>query len=61
MLRELQETVIRTVRIGDSEYFTLDDYSNETAVDAMELDGESGSFVVGFSYRCCSRTARSMG
>ena len=44
MLREQQESAIRTVKIGDSEYFTLDDYSNEAAVDALELDEESDIF-----------------
>ena len=47
MLRELQESAIRTVRIGDSENFTLDDYSDEAAVDAMELDGETDDFLGG--------------
>ena len=36
MLREQQEKVIRTVKIGDDEYHTLDDYSNEPQLDAAD-------------------------
>ena len=40
MLRELQEKVIRTVKIGDDEYHTLDDYSSEPQLDAADDDGD---------------------
>ena len=40
MLRELQEKVIRTVKIGDDEYHTLDDDSSEPQLDAADDDGD---------------------
>ena len=40
MLHELQEKVIRTVKIGDDEYHNLDDYSSEPQLGAADDDGE---------------------
>ena len=40
MLREQQEKVIRTVKIGDDEYHTLDDYSNEPQLDTADDEVE---------------------
>ena len=40
-LRGQQEKVIRTVKIGDDEYHTLDDYSNEPQLDAADDEVEN--------------------
>ena len=71
MLREQQEKVIRTVKIGDDEYHTLDDYSNEPQLDAADDEVEKDDIwgegnlavfqcsrrtLVELSSGCCSRT-----
>ena len=40
VLDELQEKVIRTVKMGDDEYHTLDDWSSEPQLDAADDDGD---------------------
>ena len=45
MLREQQEKVIRAVKIGDDEYHTLDDYSNQTQLYASDDEFENDDIL----------------